>query len=99
MQDNSPLTRIPWHERARALARAFKPGISRYERVHAVGEAFKPKPASHLLARQKTLSKETIEELAAFVRANYNHPPSYYETPSGREDLRGLAGGRLADHR
>jgi len=99
MQNDPALSSIPWHQRARTLAGAFKPTISRSERIHAVAEAFKQNPRPHLLARQKKLSKDTIEEFAAFVRANYIHPPSYWETPSGQQDLQGLAGDRLAGHR
>ena len=73
--------------------------IARYELIRKIAKAFSPKPAFHLLARQRALSEETIKELAAFVRANYIHPPSYWETPDGRRDLHDLADGRLEDHR
>ena len=73
--------------------------IARRERLRAMARAFQPRPASHLLPQQKALSEETIGELAAFVRAKYIHPPSYWETPDGRVDLRFHAGGRLADLR
>jgi 2-polyprenyl-3-methyl-5-hydroxy-6-metoxy-1,4-benzoquinol methylase len=74
--------------------------IARRERVVKLARALNPKPASHLLSRQRALSKETIKEFESFVRANYTlHPPSYWETPEGRHDLSGLASGRLARQR
>jgi S-adenosylmethionine-dependent methyltransferase len=73
--------------------------LSRQERMRAIARAFRPKPAPHLLARQKPLTPDSIAELSEFVRANFKHPPSHWETPDGRLDLRDLAGGRLAEHR
>lgn len=99
MRDNFRSGSEPWRERVSALAKAFRPRTSRYECIHAVGEAFKPRPASHLLARQKMLSDDKVTEFASFIRATYIHPQSYWETPAGQQDLRELSGDRLVKHR
>lgn len=74
--------------------------IARRDRAVKLARAFSPKPASHLLARQRELGKESIKELESFLRAKYTlHPPSYWDTPDGRKDLSGLASDRTARHR
>ena len=73
--------------------------LSSNARIRQIARAFRPKPAPHILARQKTLSKETMAGFENFVRANYFHPQAYWDTPDGRIDLRGHAGFRLSEIR
>ena len=73
--------------------------FDRLDRIRDVARMFRPKPPFRLSKNQHSLSESMISDFESFFKLTYYHPPEYWETNSGKFDLRGLTQGRLIEFR